>query len=249
MRTVIIDDEPNARQVVRNVLEQYCKSVTIVGEAENVKTGVELIGTTKPELVFLDIRMPDGTGFDILKKLKVINFHFIFITAHEEYALQALKQSALDYILKPINVNELIGAVEKAELSHGAIINSSKKLDVFSDNQTKAKDDKTLVLNTQDSIYYVKISDILSCKADKNYTEVNFLEGKKLVISKTLKDVEEMLNGFGFFRSHQSHLINTAYISHYEKGLGGTIIMKDGSRVPVSSRRKELFIDLMSKQQ
>ena len=247
MRVVIVDDEPNARQVVRNILEQYCKTVEIVGEASNVKEGVTIINDLKPDLALLDIRMPDGTGFDVLKNVEKLDFHFIFITAYEEYAIKAIKQSALDYILKPINTNELLTALEKAELAKPQENELTNKINTLNDNQNLKPEDRKLVLNTQESIYYVKVSDIISCTADKNYTEINTNDSRKLVISKTLKDVEEMLSGCGFFRSHQSHLINIKYISHYEKGLGGTIIMTDKSRIPVSSRKKELFIQLMNK--
>ncbi len=247
MRTVIIDDEPNARQVVKNILEQYCSSVEVVGEADNVANGVKLINDKTPDLVLLDIRMPDGTGFNVLKRVNKLDFHFIFITAHEEYAIRAIKQSALDYIVKPINTNELIASIEKAELSKPKERELEESIEALSHNQSGVPAEKRLVLNTQDSIYVVKVDDIISCMADKNYTEVNILNNKKLVISKTLKDVEEMLNGCGFFRSHQSHLINMKYISHYEKGLGGTIIMQDLSRIPVSSRKKDTFIQLMSR--
>lgn len=246
MRTVVIDDEPNARQVVKNILQQYCKSVDVIGEAENVTAGVKMINDLSPDLVLLDIRMPDGTGFNLLKKVDKLNFHFVFITAHEEYAIQAIKQSALDYIVKPINTNELIAAVEKAELSKPKESDLVSSIEALSYNQSNVESEKRLVLNTQDSIFIVKVKEIISCKADKNYTEVNICDNRKLVISKTLKDVEEMLNGCGFFRSHQSHLINLKYISHYEKGLGGIIVMQDSSRIPVSSRKKELFLQVMS---
>jgi len=247
MRVVIVDDEPNARQVVRNILEQYSKTVEVVGEANNVKEGVKILNELKPDLALLDIRMPDGTGFDILKNVEKLDFHFVFVTAYEEYAIKAIKQSALDYILKPINTNELLAAVEKAELAKPQENELTNKLNTLNDNQNLKPEDRKLVLNTQESIHYIKVSDIISCTADKNYTEINIIDSRKLVISKTLKDVEEMLSGCGFFRSHQSHLINLQYISHYEKGLGGTIIMTDKSRIPVSSRKKELFIQLMSK--
>ncbi|NQU33639.1 MAG: response regulator transcription factor [Bacteroidetes bacterium] len=247
MRTVVIDDEPNARQVVKNILEQYCKSIEIIGEADSVSEGVKIINKLNPDLVLLDIRMPDGTGFNLLKKVRHLNFHFVFITAYEEYAIQAIRQSALDYIVKPINTNELIEAVEKAELTRPRESELKNKLDTLSYNQSGDRSDKRLVLNTQESIYIVKVEEIVSCKADKNYTEVNIINGKKLVISKTLKDIEEMLLGCGFFRTHQSHLVNLKYIDHYEKGLGGTIIMNDSSRIPVSSRKKDVFLQLMSK--
>ena len=246
IRTVVIDDEPNARQVVKNILEQYCKSTELVGEAASVSEGVKVINEVKPDLVFLDIRMPDGTGFNLLKKVRNLSFHFVFITAHEEYAIQAIKQSALDYIVKPINTNEIIAAVERAELATPNELGNNEKLDTLSINQSDETIEKRLVLNTQDSIYVVKVNKIISCMADRNYTEVNILNKKKLVISKTLKDIEEMLVGCGFFRTHQSHLINLKYIDHYVKGLGGTIIMSDASRIPVSSRKKDIFLQIMS---
>ncbi len=247
LRTVVIDDEPNARQVVKNVVELYCDSAVVVGEAENVQEGVKIINKLNPDLVLLDIRMPDGTGFDLLKKVKNLNFHFIFITAFEEYAIQAIKLSALDYIVKPINTNELISAIEKANLTSVKEKDQISKIDTFSYNEKNSTGNNRLVLNTQESIYVVEVSEIISCKADKNYTEVNVLNKNKLVISKTLKDFEEMLKGGSFFRTHQSYLVNLDYINHYEKGLGGTIIMQDNSRVPVSSRKKDVFLQLMAK--
>ncbi len=247
IRVVIVDDEPNARQVVRNILEHYCKTVEVVGEAENVSTGVATINRLKPDLVLLDIRMPDGTGFNLLKKIKNLNFHFIFITAHEEYAIQAIKQSALDYIVKPINTNELISAVENAVLTIPKDNEQNSKLETLVHNESsKDVSEKRIVLNTHDSIYVVKVQDIISCKADKNYTEVNIINKPKLVISKTLKEIEGMLAGCGFFRTHQSHLVNLKYIDHYEKGLGGIIVLQDSSRIPVSSRKKELFLKMIS---
>lgn len=246
LRTIVIDDEPNARQVAKNIIEMYCDTATIIGEAENVTKGVELINKLKPDLVLLDIKMPDGNGFDLLKKVNCIDFHFIFITAFEQYAIKAIKQSALDYIVKPINTNELINAIEKASLSTPNINNQLSKLNTLTHNQSASVSNQRIILNTQDSIYAVPVNNIIYCKADKNYTEVNIMDKPKLVISKSLKDIEKMLEGYGFFRTHQSYLINTKYISHYEKGLGGTVVMTDTSRIPVSSRKKEYFIKLMT---
>ncbi len=245
LRTVVIDDEPNARQVVKNIVELYCEAATIVGEADNVASGVKIINKLKPDLVLLDIKMPDGTGFDVLKKVKSKNFHFVFITAFEEYAIKAIKLSALDYIVKPINTNELIEAVEKAGLTNINEADQLTKLDTLSHNRSIKTETQRLVLNTQNSIHIVNINEITFCKADKNYTEVNTTNKKQLVISKTLKEFEDMLAGHGFFRSHQSYLVNLAYINHYKKGLGGTIVMNDMQKIPVSSRKKYLFLQLM----
>lgn len=247
IRTIVIDDEPNARQVVKNLLELYCNDVEVVGEAEDVTNAIKIINKLKPDLVLLDIKMPDGTGFDVLKKVDNLNFHFVFITAYEQYAIKAIKLSALDYIVKPINTNELINAIEKAQFSSLSINNQKTKIDTFVNNQNSNKASQKLVLNTHDSIYVVDVKDIITCKADKNYTEVNLSDKRILVISKTLKNFENMLNTLGFFRVHQSYLINLKHISYYEKGLGGTIIMNDGSRIPVSSRRKDCFLQTMTK--
>jgi len=247
LRTLVIDDEPNARQVVKNIVELYCKSATVIGEAENVLDGIKKINELKPDLVLLDIKMPDGTGFDLLKKVKNINFHFIIITAFEQYAIQAIKQSALDYIVKPINTNELIVAIEKASLTTLTEADQLAKLETLSYNQESDSGNRRLILNTQESIYIVQVNEIISCKADKNYTEVNILNKNSLVISKTLKEFEDMLTGCGFFRTHQSHLINLRYIDYYSKGMGGTIIMQDSSKIPVSSRKKDAFLQIMTK--
>ena len=245
LRTIIVDDEPNARQVIRNILELYCDRVEVVGEAENVQQGLALIKDQKPDLVLLDIRMPDGTGFDLLSKAKGLNFRFIIITAYEQYAIQAIKRSALDYIMKPINANELIEAIEHAVITEYSSKNEQEKLDTYFYNLQKNVDEHRVILNTHTSIYAVKIKEIVRCMADKNYTDVFLWNGKYITLSKTLKDFEEMLTEYGFFRVHQSHLINIRYIELYEKGLGGTVMMSDGSKVPVSSRRKEMFLKLM----
>ncbi len=245
LRTVIVDDEPNARQVIRNILELYCHQVEIVGEADNVKSGVELIKQLEPDLVFLDINMPDGTGFDLLAKVKSIQFRFIIVTAHEQYAIQAIRKSAMDYLMKPINANELIEAVEKAALTEYHADNEMVKVENYLHNMQKDREEHRIVLNTLNAIYVVKVREIVRCMADKNYTEVFLLNGKRLILSKTLKDFEEMLTDYGFFRTHQSHIINIRFIESYEKGLGGTVVMTDNSKVPVSSRRKDTFMKLM----
>jgi len=247
LRTIIVDDEPNARQVIRNILELYCNQVEIVGEAANVKQGLALIKDQKPDLLLLDIRMPDGTGFDLLNKARGLNFRFIIITAFEQFAIQAIKRSALDYIMKPINANELIEAIEKAVITEYRPEAESVKLDNYFYNLQREAHEHRIVLNTLNSIHVVKIKDIIRCMADKNYTDVFLLNGKYLTLSKTLKEFEEILTEHGFFRTHQSHLINIRFIESYEKGLGGTVVMSDGSKVPVSSRRKELFLKLIQK--
>jgi len=246
LRTIIIDDEPNARQVIANILELYCDNVEVIGQAENVKTGIRIIKKLKPDLVLLDIQMPDGSGFDLLKQIDNINFNFIFITAHEQYAIKAIKLSALDYVLKPINANELIDAIEKAELYPPKYEDINTKLENYQTNINRSNPDKRISINTTDSVYSIKIKDITYCKSDKNYTELFLKEKRKLLISKTLKEFETLLSEYGFYRVHQSYLVNMKYVSRFAKmGLGGNVILDDGIVIPVSSRKREGFLKYM----
>lgn len=245
IKTLIIDDESNARQAIRNMLSIYCKEVRVVGEAEGVISGVIAIAKMEPDLVLLDVEMPDGTGFDLLRKLNEIDFAVIFITAHEQYALQAIKFSALDYILKPVKPDELVAAVERAVKSRKEDL--ILKLKSYAENtEEKNRPPRKIVLNTATNVYVINVEEILRCESDENYTKIYFLDREKIIISKTLKEFEELLSPYGFFRVHQSHVINMAYVESYAKGLGGAVVMKNKERVPVSSRRKETFLKLLS---
>ncbi len=244
INTIIIDDEQKARETIADILKLYCTNVNIIAQAEDVKSGIEAISQNKPDLVLLDIKMPDGSGFDLLKQLKIIDFKIIFITAYEEYAIKAFKFSALDYILKPIDPEELIKAIEKAGQSFNQE-NINLKLDAFYSNiENISKEVKKIVLYTFESIYIVNVQDIIRCESDRNYTYFYFIDGKKLFVSKTLKEFDEILNEYGFFRPHQSHLVNMNYIHRYEKHGGSYLIMKDNSKIPVASRKKNQLLEL-----
>ena len=247
MRTIIVDDEEKARKTIYNYLSLYCKEVEIVAQADNVESGYKTILENQPELVLLDINMPDGTGFDLLKKFDKINFKIIFITAYEEYAIKGFKFSALDYLLKPVNPQELIEAVEKArklldsenfELGYKAFL---------SNYDNKLNSDKKLVLKTSESIFIIDIKDIIRCEADGGYTTFYLIDGRKILVSKNLKGYEDILTEYNFFRPHHSHLVNLDYMQSFEKRDGGTIIMKDKSTVPVATRRKEDLLSLFDK--
>lgn len=241
---LIIDDEMNARNAIKSMLDFYCKDVIVVGEAEDVKSGLLSIHKHKPDLVFLDIKMSDGTGIDLLRKLQNIPFKVIFITAHDHYAIQAFKFSAIDYLLKPIDPKEFVEAVRKAkELSHK---NDFKiKLDSFRSNlNPDLKNRKKIVLKTSKSIHLIKIEDIIRCEADKCYTEFFMQNGKRVIVSKVLKEFDELLSPYGFIRPHQSHLVNLNYIESYQKNDGGYILMSNKASIPVSSRKKESILKL-----
>jgi two-component system, LytTR family, response regulator len=247
MRALIIDDEKKARETIHSIIQMYCEDIVIVGEAAGVEAGVELINSMKPELVFLDINLSDGNGFDLLKKIKNINFKTIFITAYEDHAIKAFKFSALDYILKPVNPDELIAAVAKAKsfLEKDTI---NLKFETFISNMENiSREIKKIVLKTSDSIHVINVNEIIRCEADRNYTIFMLVSGKKILVSNTLKEYDEMLSNYQFFRAHQSHLVNINHISSYEKKEGGYLIMRDKSIVPVSVRKKETLMSLLEK--
>ena len=235
---VLVDDEQKARETIINILELSNIDIQISGEADSVDSAYELISKKHPDLVFLDINLPDGTGFDLMKRFSHIHFKVIFITAHEEYAIRAFKFSALDYILKPITAGDLLQAVEKASETINKEENEIKINAVLS-NLEKIK---KIVLKTAESIHIVQVKNIIRCEADVNYTTFYLDNGEHLLVSKTLKEYAELLEPSGFFRTHQSHLVNLDHILRYDKTEGGHLVMDDESIVPVASRKKdELF--------
>ncbi|MCK5839617.1 MAG: response regulator transcription factor [Bacteroidales bacterium] len=246
LRTIIIDDEAHILQALEKLVKQYCHNVKIVAKADSVKTGVETIKKHHPDLVFLDIKMEDGTGFDLLKKLDPVNFKVIFITAYDQYAIKAFKFSALDYLLKPVDADDLIQAVSKAEKMVMKELNT--QLDTLAGNiHTEDRSIKKIILKTFDNIHLVKISDIIYCESDVNYTKFYLLNGNKIIVSVTLKEYDEMLSEYGFFRVHKSFLINLAHIDRFDKYEGGYIVLSNESRVPVASRKKEQLLELFDR--
>lgn len=242
IKTIIVEDEVNARKALVNMLEFYEKDVEIIGQAKNVEEGIELIKNKQPDLVLLDVRLPDGTGFDLIAKLKKYNFKLVFVTAYNEYALKAIKLSALDYLLKPVKPNELNRALDKVR---AAIENEEQlkvKYETAIENFSKPAPKRKIILNTVDSMYVLAVSGIIRCEASENYTSVYAKDKDRIMLAKTLKDFEEMLVPFGFFRVHQSHLVNLQYVDTYEKRGSGRVLLKNGEKIPVSTRRKEGFL-------
>lgn len=245
MRAVIVDDEFFSRQTVSDLLNDNFREIEIVGQADSVKTAVELIPALKPDLVFLDVDLTDGTGFDILNLLKPISFKIIFITAHQEYAMKAIKFSAFDYILKPVSESELKAAVDRVMAEQG-MANHQVKLDAFFYNTgNMPKEGKKIVLKTSESIHLINVSDIIRCEADNNYTTFYLSTGERIVISHGLKEYEDLLGSYGFFRVHQSHLINLKYIARFDKKDGGYVILSDKSQIPVSQRKKQKLLEVI----
>ncbi len=242
---IIIDDEPSIRQNLKHQLKLIQPNVQIVAEANNVEESLAILQEYEAEIVFLDIEMPDGTGFDLLKKCQNFKSKLIFITAHNDYAVQAFKVCALDYLLKPIDLEELEIALEKAnDQLHKE--NTQFKINTFLDNiaDTNLKQ-KKIVLKTSESIEVVTISDIVRLESSNNYTSFYLKNGHNILISKTLKDYEDILEGYGFFRIHQSHLVNMIFFQKYEKKDGGLVVLKDGTMLPLSSRKKDAFLKVL----
>lgn len=244
MNAFIVDDEPMARDTIVGIIKENLPELMVVGEAGSVKAAVTGIKQTKPDVVFLDIDLPDGTGFDIVNALRPVNFRIIFTTAHEKYAIKAIKFSALDYILKPVSEIELMAAVNK--LKHETDARHQEiKLDAFYNNLNNTqKNTGKLVLKTSESIHLVEIKDIIHCESDNNYTSFFLNNGRKILVSKGLKEYTDLLEEFGFFRVHQSHLVNLNYIERFDKKSGGYLVLGNKSQIPVSQRKKQALLDL-----
>lgn len=245
LRAVVIDDIDSIRTKNIEIIKSTCPNIAIIGQADSVESGVNLIRQIVPDIVFLDVEMQDGTGFDLLQKLKPINFKVIFITGYEDFAIRAFRFSAIDYLLKPLNPEDLAEAVNKAEEALSKDIMELKLNTLFS-NLERPKNLQKLVLRTSEKIYSVNIQDIVNCESDKNYTTFYFINAPKLVVSTTLKEYETLLKPFHFFRAHQSHLINMLYFDHFIKTDGGnTIVMKNKNTIPLAIRKKEEFMALV----
>lgn len=242
LRAIIVEDEQASRQALTNYLKKYCPDVELLDAVGSVKEGIESIEKNDPNLVFLDVEMPYGNAFDLLDSIEEINFETIFVTAFSHYAMKALNVSASYYLLKPINIDELIVAVEKVQenLNEENIPNHTRIL--VENIHNEQKQNHKIVLPLLDGFEVIKVKNIIRCKAEDNYTCFYLEDGSKRLISKTLKVYEELLKEFDFIRVHKSHLVNYHHITKYQKGKGGELKLTDGSRVEVApSRKKELM--------
>ena len=242
LKTIIIDDESDAVESLTVLLSDFIEGVDLIGAADGVGSGYELVNTAQPQLVFLDINMKDGTGFDLLNRFEHIPFQVIFVTAYDQYAIKAFKYAALDYLLKPIDLQELRSAVERAKK---LVLDNSAQNYQFAKSVYKDPFPAKLALPNLEGFDLIEISEIVRCEGQNNYTTVILDGGKKFLVSKTLKEYESILTEHGFLRVYQSHLINTKYIQRYIKGRGGTVIMSDGTYVPISREKKEALLKVI----
>src|SRR5690606_12122333 len=242
---IIIDDLEQARITLKKDLETYLPEVQIIGEAGGVVEGVKLLKNSSPDLVFLDIQMQDGSGFDLLDILPEIPFRIIFITASDAHAIKAFRYAAVDYLLKPVDPDELKSAVGKLNQTSN---NENEKYKLLNEAlKNKEKLHSKLALHTQEKIHVVNIEEIVRCESNVNYTEFHFKNSQKLLVTKTLKEFEDILKDHGFFRVHQSHLVNTSCIIEFIKTDGGSIRLNNGHEIPVSTRKKSQVLEMIEK--
>ena len=237
LTALIIEDEANSREILRNYLAKYCKNVSVLGEAATIKDGLVLLNKNNPDMVFLDVEMPYGNAFDLLDQLPDRTFETIFVTAYNQYAMDALNHHAAYYLMKPIDIDELVKSVAYvAEVKERENALEDKILTTVI-NRVDGK----ITLPQQDGFQVLNVADILYCKADDNYTEI-FLENQRLVVSKTLKYFEEALSDFAFARIHKSYLVNVNEVVKYKKGKGGSVVISNGKELLVSASRKQQLL-------
>ncbi len=240
---VIIDDSKTSHDIITNIVKNNFNNIDIIDNAFDVKSGIFVIKKNNPDIVFLDVEMPDGTGFDLLKNLSTHNFKLIFITAHQEYAINAIKFSALDYLLKPLDDDEICLAIKTA-------VNKIKKdeeqlkIKTFIENHENNNQQK-IVLKTSNNVFVLTVSDIIRCESDNNYTVFYTNNNEKIMVSQTLKQYDNMLAKYNFIRIHKSHLVNTKYIKQYSKKNAGYLLLADNTKVPVSVRKRDIVLNTL----
>lgn len=242
IKAVIIDDEAKARRILEALLKEYCPEVEILASCEDVPSGVIAINKYKPDVVFLDVEMPGYTGFQLLEFFNEVNFEIIFTTAHSDYALQAFKVSAIDYLLKPIQISELIRAVDKLKKVQG---DEATRISTLREN-FKHNAIRRLALPVAEGLIFVEVNDILYLEADGSYTKFCLANGKSVVVSKKIKEFEEALStANNFFRPHRSYIISLNAIKQYVKQDGGYILLKNDTQIPLARERKDDFLELV----
>lgn len=250
MITLIIDNDSNVRSGLKLMLEQFCPQLTSISEASGVQDGLQKLKAIQPNIVFLDVEMDDGTGFDLMRQVQQINFSLIFITAYNKYAVTAFKFSAIDFLEKPIDPSDLVIAVNKAieNIQVKSISNQLEILqDAFANAQSKQNDDKKIVLNDGKAIHFLKVNDILYCKAEGSYTAFVLVNGNNILVSKNLKEYEDLLSDSRFVRCHHAYLVNLKKVLRFEKIENPQIILENHAVVPVSVRKKEFVLDALSR--
>ncbi len=247
VKAVIVDDDPAQRELHKQLLDKYFPQVRVVAEAGSVQTAVEVIRDNRPDVVLLDIEIIGGTGFQVLQLLKPYIFKVIFITAFDHFAIKAFKFSAMNYILKPVDEEEFLTAMQETLQSIDSEQSLLKQNEYLLDFYKKETQLGRIVLRTVDALHVVDMSDIVYCRSDNAYTTFYLVSGEKIMVSKGMKDYVELLKDYGFFRPHQSYLVNLNYVKRVDKSEGGFVVMKTGKEIPLSSRQKKRIIEFLEK--
>jgi two-component system LytT family response regulator len=242
LKAVIVDDEIRSRDFLKTLVDEFCPDVKVTGVAATVDEAVTVIGTQTPDLVFLDIELHTGTGFDVLEKFSSPNFHVIFTTAYDHYAIKAIKFSAVDYILKPIDIDELQKAVEKAKDKVESNTSQQSINNLLQNLRKPGSMDYSITLATSEGLEFVPLQNIIRLEASGPYTYFYLKEGKKIMVSKNLKEYETMLGDYNFFRVHNSHIINMKEVKRLKKTDGGYAVMNDESMIAISPKKKDDFM-------
>ena len=245
LRAIIVEDEKHNRETLKNLLAEFCPEVQIKGMAANVEEGLQMIRAAQPDLLFLDIELQTGTGFDLLQQVDNPAFDVIFTTAFDQYAIQAIKFSSLDYLLKPIDIDELQQAVSKAIEKQKADQGKAQLEVLLSNLNRQSSSQKRICLSTAEGLEFLMVQDIMYCEASGSYTNFVLKEGRKLVVSKHLKGYETLLDGGPFMRVHNKYLINLEEVKRFVKSEGGYILMNNGDQVSISPKKREAFMQRM----
>ncbi len=246
MRVLIIDNEAELRDGLKKMIQMYCPQIIDIYEAEGVSTGLDAINNYNPDIVFLDMEMGDGTGIDLLNQLRTYQFQLIIITAYDKYAVDAFKFSAIDFLLKPIDPEDLIDGVSKAQ-KNIQNVDLQKQLQILYEGMGSMRtNEKKIVLKDNESIHFIRIQDIIRCEADSSYTKFFITNSNPILISKSLKEYDDILTDYGFIRCHHSHLVNTSKILRFDKIDGGSLILDNKEIIPVSHRKKDQVLAFLS---
>jgi two-component system LytT family response regulator len=242
MKAIVIEDEINVREGFLKLINAFCPEIQVINTAENVEDGIQLVNNTDFDLLFLDIHLPDGSGFDLMHQVTNKNFQLIFVTAYDKYAIDAFKLSAVDYLLKPVSPDLLQKAILKVK-TNPKEVKREEQLKILDNHFQKKEQSNKIILKDQESIHLVKISDILYCKAEGSYTTFCIIDGRNILTSMNLKEYDQLLNPYQFIRCHHSFLVNIHEIREVRKADGGYLNMSDGSLIPISTRKKAQILE------
>lgn len=246
IKAILIDDETNALEVMEWLLKTYCPEVDIIGQFQDGELALQHLPALQPDVVFLDVEMPKLNGFEFLEKVKVRNFDVVFTTAYDKFAVRAFKYAALNYLLKPVDPDELIQTIKRISEDKKSVRQEQMEL-LFQNLINKDIQPERIALSTTDGVIFAYTKEIVYCKAESNYTTIILENGKKILVAKTLKEIDETLAGKDFFRVHKSFLVNVQHITRFVRGEGGYIVMPDGTQITVARERKDDFMQLFTK--